>query len=329
MLWVTWRQQRTQLLVTAGLVTLAAVALVITGRHLADLYQSVATCHSDCDLVRQSFSNDAQSGFSGVVYHLSLYGMYVVPALFGVFWGAPLVARELEAGTHRLAWNQSVTRTRWLVTKLSVGGGLAMVATGILSLCATLATHHLEQGVRIGPELFGARGVVPIAYAAFAFALGVVAGAMLRRTVPAMALTLGVYATVAVLMPTVVRAHLLPARVATLALDANSRYGLRLSPGGRIQILANSSVPDSWTISTATINPDGTAFTGPANAQACGPNAAPRDCIQWINSLHLRQVVTYQPNSHLWSVQWTESGLFLALAVLLTGVAVWRIRRLV
>jgi len=39
------------------------------------------------------------------------------PALLGIFWGAPLIARELETGTCRLAWNQSVTRTRWLTVK--------------------------------------------------------------------------------------------------------------------------------------------------------------------------------------------------------------------
>jgi len=44
----------------------------------------------------------------------------VVPALIGVFWGAPLIARELETGTFRLAWTQSVTRTRWLAVKLGV-----------------------------------------------------------------------------------------------------------------------------------------------------------------------------------------------------------------
>ena len=41
-----------------------------------------------------------------------------MPALIGAFWGAPLITREFEAGTFRLAWNQSVTRARWLAIKL-------------------------------------------------------------------------------------------------------------------------------------------------------------------------------------------------------------------
>ena len=47
---------------------------------------------------------------------------YVVPAVIGIFWGAPMIAREIEAGTYRLVWTQSITRTRWLVSKLGVAG---------------------------------------------------------------------------------------------------------------------------------------------------------------------------------------------------------------
>ena len=321
MLWVTWRQQRTQILTTAALVSLAAVALAITGAHLASLYESVSACHSACGLATESFRNDAQSGFSGVIYHLSLYGMYIAPPLLGLFWGAPLVARELEAGTHRLAWNQTVSRTRWLSTKLAIGGGLAIAATSVLSLCATVATHHLEPR-RIDPELFGARGVVPIAYAAFAYALGVAAGAVLRRTIVAMAVTLAIYAIAVVLMPTVVRAHLLPTRTATAALTADSRVGLRLSPT-KIEILNNIPVPNAWTVSSHTVRPDGSTFTGPPNLDACGSNASPKACFQWLGSLHLRGVATYQPASHYWPLQWVESGIFLTLAVLLAGVSLW------
>jgi len=34
-----------------------------------------------------------------------------VPLLIGMFWGAPLISREFEAGTFRLAWTQGVTRS--------------------------------------------------------------------------------------------------------------------------------------------------------------------------------------------------------------------------
>jgi hypothetical protein len=329
MLWVTWRQQRTQTLVTGALVVLAAVALAITGTHLASLYTSVSSCQANCTAVVSAFRNDAQSGFSGLVYHFSIYAMYLVPPLIGAFWGAPLVARELEAGTHRLAWSQTVTRRRWLATKLAVGGALAMLATGILSLGATLALHHLDHGQRIQPELFGVRGIAPVAYTAFAFALGVAAGTILRRTVVAMAVTLAVYIIAAVLMPTVVRAHLLPTRTATEPVSGarDSVFEMHIDQQHRMKIIGTLHVPGSWPVSNRTVLPDGSEFAGPADPNVCGPNASPQACSQWISTLHLRQVLSYQPASHYWPLQWTESGIFVVLALLLAGVAMWWTRR--
>ena len=75
-----------------------------------------------------------------------------------------MIAREIETGTHRLAWNQSVTRTRWLATKLVGVGGVAVAAAGLLCLgvtwSASLVDRYAES--RITPLLFGARGIVPI-----------------------------------------------------------------------------------------------------------------------------------------------------------------------
>jgi len=62
----------------------------------------------------------------------------VVPALLGIFWGAPLVANELETGTYRLAWTQSVTRKRWLAAKLGLVGLWSMAVAGLLSFIVTL-----------------------------------------------------------------------------------------------------------------------------------------------------------------------------------------------
>ena len=57
-----------------------------------------------------------------------------VPALIGMFWGAPLVAREFETGTLRLVWTQGVTRVRWLAAKLGVAGMAAITAGELFSL---------------------------------------------------------------------------------------------------------------------------------------------------------------------------------------------------
>ena len=76
--------------------------------------------------------------------HLSLVSL-LVPALIGIFWGAPLVARELEAGTFRLAWTQSVTRTRWLAVKIALVGLASVLAAGLLSLLVTWWSSPLDR----------------------------------------------------------------------------------------------------------------------------------------------------------------------------------------
>ena len=109
-----------------------------------------------------------------------------------MFWGAPLVARELESGTYRLAWTQSVTRRRWLSTRVALVGVAALAVAGVASWLVSwwFAPLDAVNMNRFDPGIFTARGIVAIGYAAFAFALGVAAGALTRRTLPAMAATL-------------------------------------------------------------------------------------------------------------------------------------------
>jgi len=108
-----------------------------------------------------------------------------------------------------LAWNQSVTRTRWLAVKLGLVGVASMATAGLFSLMVTWWAAPIDKVVmnRITPELFPARGIAPIGYAAFAFALGVAAGVLVRRTVPAMAVTLAIFALIQVVMPVWVRPY--------------------------------------------------------------------------------------------------------------------------
>ena len=109
-------QLRAQAITAAVAVTAFAVVLTVTGPHLAS-----------------NFLQNAEGSY-GVVYLLSIAIIMLTPAVIGLFWGAPLIARELETGTFDLAWSQSVTRTRWLAVKLAVGGIAAMALTQALSL---------------------------------------------------------------------------------------------------------------------------------------------------------------------------------------------------
>jgi len=332
MTWLTWRQFRSQTWVTIGALVAVGVALLFAARAVAALYtdSGAAACHSNCDSVIENFLQQEQSGWTGVIYDDATRLVFVMPVLIGVFWGAPLVARELEAGTHRLAWNQSVTRTRWLLTKLGVVGGATVATMGLLSLAITWFSSRLDEGTAnlIKPELFGARDVVPIAYGLFAFAVGVTAGILIRRTVPAMAVTLAVYVGVAVAMPLWIRQHLLPASHVSPPLDIDNIHGLMI--GGRerqLTVLGDANVA-GWVLSNQTVTPTGAVFTGPADPQFCGEQVGPRNCMQWIGTLNLRQDITYQPASHYWPLQWIESGVLVAVAAVLIALCLRWTRRL-
>src|SRR5262249_52324849 len=136
----------------------------------------------------------------------------VIPLLLGVFLGAPLIAREVEQGTHRLAWTQSVTRDRWALSKIGLVFGFALVVIALFAWMVTVWSGPLVavSDDRFGFGTFDLRGIVPVAYGVFALALGTAAGALIRRTLPAMAATLGAFVAVRVAMEMLLRPRYLP-----------------------------------------------------------------------------------------------------------------------
>ncbi len=350
MSWLTWRQLRLQAATILGALLVLAVGLAATGPRLAHLSSVAAE-----DFLNQATSDHADSW----AYLVGVLAVLALPAIIGVFWGAPLVARELEAGTHHLAWNQGVTRTRWLVTKLGLTGLGAMVATGALSLAVTWWCAPIDRAVaagdgngglltqpRVTPVIFDARGVAPIGYAAFAFALGVTAGILVRRTVPAMALTLGVFIAVQVAVPLLVRPHLVAPSRTDVAITESTLQGFRGSgppgPGGHIDgLLVEFDRPGGWRLAARTVDADGHDVQSLSSSLAdCLPTLVevppspaavtdPRQaCAAALAAGDYRQRFTYHPASDYWPLQGAETGLFLAMALGLAGVSCWRIRRL-
>src|SRR5579875_2381229 len=211
MIWLTFRQFRAQAVAALAVLAAAAIAFLITGLRMHHAYTAdLASCgaQNNCSDVLNQLRYDYDSPFN-----LSQLLVLAAPALLGIFWGAPLIGRELESGTHQLVWNQSVMRTRWLAVKLVGVGAATVITAGILSCLLTWWAGPLDQihGSRFAAMTFASRDVVPLAYAAFAFALGTAAGLLLRRTIPAMAITLAVFLGVQILVPAVVRPELLPA----------------------------------------------------------------------------------------------------------------------
>lgn len=330
MIWLTWRQSRTQTVVALAALAALGITLAVTGPHIAYLYRTsgIPGCAPQpaCDTAIANFLASLNEGTSWL-YFLGLGVVYLVPAVVGLFWGAPLVAREFEAGTYRLAWNQSVTRTRWLAVKLGLLGLAATVLAGLFSLAVTWWAAPIDQANmdRITPLVFGARGIVPIGYAAFAFALGVTIGTLLRRTVAAMAITIAVIALAQIATPLWIRPHLIPPMHTTVPLTAATVDGIRMSPDkNQITIVGSTMLPGMWVLESKIVNAAGQEFTGPI-PDGCR-NTSPEACTDAIEKLHNSQAVTYQPASRFWPFQWIETGAYLAVAALLSGLCFLVIR---
>jgi ABC-type transport system involved in multi-copper enzyme maturation permease subunit len=311
MIWLTWRQFRTQAVVVAAGLSAFAILLLVTGPHLVTMYRQsgIGACRSNCAAPAVSFLNAlGQDTTYRLLYILGAALVILLPAVIGLFWGAPLIARELETGTFRLAWNQSVTRERWLAVKLSVVALASMAAAGLISLIlgwwASPIDHAATLGsaagfqIRFFPALFGARGIAPIGYAAFAFTLGVLVGLIVRRTVPAMAITLAVFAAVQIVMPLAIRPHLITPVRDTTAVTASVIQGLGTNgSGSQLSVFAAApDLPGAWIYSNQVITASGSMSLGsvPQACQSMSPQGF-QSCATALAQMHLKQVVVYQP----------------------------------
>lgn len=322
MIWLAWRQSRAQTMIAlAGVLAVSAAAFA--------------------------------SGRTDTTLRLWLSVLaVVVPGLLGVFWGAPLVAGELESGSFRVAWTQDISRVRWLASRLAATGLAAMALAGLASWLVTWWAGPLD---RAGLDQFGSfdsRDVVPVGYAAFAFALGVLLGALLRRALPAMAATIVLFTAVRLAFRLLARPALLPPVTWALPLNPSTTgYGssgfLPLAPAPSLQPAA-PDLPNAWITSITIVNGKGDELTSGELASTCpdigrgggGPAGgsghvqapqsvvdATHDCIARIAATY-HEVVTYQPASRYWPLQWYELGVFLTIALLLAVACAWRVHKI-
>ncbi|MDX8052391.1 ABC transporter permease [Lentzea sp. BCCO 10_0798] len=195
MTWLIWRQHRTEVCVLGLLVGMFGIALLVLGTQAHDLFPGgPARCAGEPggnEACTASFRRlDEEYGF---VENL-LAAFYLVPVVIGAFLGAPLLARELEDGTWQLAWTQAVPRMRWLTAKLVALAGVTVALTGTFTAVLTWFRQPFDawEG-RFQYDAFDLEGLVPVAYALFAFGVATAAGAVLRRSLPAFGVAFGAF----------------------------------------------------------------------------------------------------------------------------------------
>jgi hypothetical protein len=232
-----------------------------------------------------------------------------LPVVFGLFLGAPMLAREYESGTYRFAFTQEAGRTRWLVTKIGVLTAFTLATT--VAFTAVVMWWYAPlvpvEG-RIGAGIQEIYGAVFVARGVFALALGVLAGAVLRRVVPAISAALVGWIAVTITSITTVRPHLLPRLTAV-----DSPH----DPTGWI-------IGDVWKSPTgAVLNPSQVAEKLYA-AAAAGHKFDGDDYLYQHGYVH---TVVYQPAGRFWALQSIEAGGLIVLSAAMLFAAVWLVRR--
>lgn len=305
MIWLTWRQHRLELLFALA-ITLAVGALMteITLQARAAEAARSHTCKIAPGPSCQAVSIDFNERFSGFTI-LFQAALLAVPALAGVFIGAPLLARELEQCTDRLVWTQGITRHRWLAVKL----GLILVVTLAISTGLAIAGGRWAQVGWIWSrwDSFDIQGLAFVSYVMFAIALGVAAGALIRRTVPAMAATLVIFVAVRLGVYLGLRPRFLP----PLEWDISKPIsGDVWTLGQRVVDLSGHPVPQQR-----------------YNQLVANAGILPGSMSDYLRAHGVIVLRLYQPGSRFWLFQSMEAGLFMLLAVMLVGAVVWLTRR--
>jgi hypothetical protein len=326
MAWVTWRQHRIALTGAAVFLGGLAVCLWLVGLQVHHAYAAAATCHPASSLVcgelAKRFSNTDNFLANGSV-------LQAVPALIGAFAGAPVLARELETGTFRYAWTQGFSRWRWTLAKLVMIAVVLAAAAGALSVLLAwyyqpyFATRNqarfLTEASPLAATLFDLRGIAFAAWTLAAFAIGALAGMLIRRVVAAIIATLAAYSGLALAAGLYLRGHYLTALITGTqgvpgSAEITSQWGTR---GGTFVFAGQP--PLSLLQRVCPGPPSGTR--GPANPDKLVTIA------QCLSQHGYTWWASYQPASRFWPFQWIEAGWLLALSALLISATVGLVRR--
>ena len=322
MAWVTWRQHRIALAGVAVFLGAVAVWLWIAGLQLHHAYAAATTCNpaspACADLITTfNFMNN---------FLVNGYTLQPVPALIGAFAGAPVLARELETGTFRYAWTQGIGRQRWTLAKLVL---LAAAVTAAAAALSVLFSWYYQPYFNTGNQnlslseaspfeagLFDLRGIAFAAWTLAAFAIGALAGMLIRRVVPAMAATLAAYTGLALAAGNLLRQHYM-----TPMLTSN------------LNVPGSAWITSQWWTKGGEFafadRPPESLLQQLCSSSPAGPLGKPsqQTFFQCLSQHGYTQWTSYQPVSRFWPFQWIEGGWLLALSVLLIAATAWLVRR--
>ncbi|ALG05591.1 ABC transporter permease [Kibdelosporangium phytohabitans] len=331
MIWVSWRRQRAQLITLLGMLVIGGGLIALLRSNMIDTIESLRL--TNC--VTQSATSCPAAGSIPLFatdwttpLHAGQAVILFLPVLIGVFIGAPLFARELEQGTHVLAFTQSVSRTRWMISKLVVALAPALI---VLIALQNLVSWWLSAAGLLGPRNsgslhflnYGIEHVSPAAFTLFAFAVGAFLGVVSRRTLVAMTAGLGAFVVLRLAMSELVM-RVLPVHRVEYAAGVSQSAAMGEYRG------ASLTVGSGWIDAAGREMPSKETYP---LLQACKstPGGTPRTQEEFLACLPrsglVKQYVKVIPENQVWQAHLYDAAVFGGLAVLLLVGAGWALRR--
>lgn len=324
MTWLTWRLQRTELLLL-GTIMVVLVGMLV-GSHADVVAQHKIYTAETCP--RPLAGGNGMESYcdipAGWIYELVwgwLRWFDFLPLVAALLLALPMVI-ELENGTYRLAWTQSVTRGHWSRVKLTV-----LTLSGLVfSTVFTLTFHwwsiplNRTNGM-LGSPWYDLRGILPVGYTAFAIGLMLTVGTLVRRTVPTMLVTAVVYAAVRIPFNTWIRPYLIAP--ITKPMDEVWRSS---AAGERVE---SPFVERPWILANRYQTPAGKFLSDGQITKLCDPtgNGGKDAYFGCLESNKLELTMTYHPASHYWPLQFAETAVYLSAGLVLIGFATWYMLR--
>jgi ABC-2 family transporter protein len=319
--WVAWRRNRATVLGLGGLLAALSTYLVITSLQTHAAYDDLGSCippitTDSCRIQWTSFVDS--HGDRGLMGPL----LVVLPGIVGAVVGAPLIGRELESGVFRYSWTQGAGRMRWAVAVIIPVAIVSVVLMGALGLLVTWHNQPMVEAgsaQRLDTSSFPTTGLAVVGWTLLGFSVGVLAGLLWRRVVPAVATTFATWFGLAYLA-SVLRPHLLTPLTTKGDIPVG---GMEISEhwtkgGTPVSLAEVSSVLDKVGVS---MSEDG------FSAHADKGSAAPPDPITFLSQHGYTHVHSYQPDSRYWTFQWIELGWLLVVSVVLLALTFWLVRR--
>jgi hypothetical protein len=312
-LWLAWRQQRLSAGIGAAALVLAAA---IAAYHRSGMLDALHSGLFDHCATGPLYCTRSDTGLPLLldVEPLKYLGALniALPVVIGVFWGAPLLGRDRELGTHRMILTQSVSRGQWFASRFALAAAtttaLAGLLTGVFAWWWRPAADRSYGLFWYDNTALSGSGPRVVAAALFGLAAGTLLGLLARRVLAAMVLTLLVTGMMTLLLEWTHRARLLapPHTYVSAGSTPKPPMGEKWSTGHYGLITATGRHDDVLNCPF------------PSGAQL-------KECMAVHG--YVARFYEANPAGDYWTFQWTDTAVLGGLAAVLTVATVLLLRR--